>query len=309
MSSKRFRDNKNAYRPGSTANDSVVAPVSTAVLAVAALVVIIASGCTSTPTSDTASGSPSSTGEACNFATSASDGCDDASVCVRGTCEPMCSDDAQCGSSGVTAFKCLPYTRFGTVYHACTPTSGAGAGSAGGATTTDGGDTSGCRCLSTCQNCKDPTFAYCLDGESCVQQSAFPPSEVCSNYCLSGGAGSGGGGGGAGAGAGAACTPQCGGRVCGNDGCGGLCGTCAGNASCNGGTCVVGACQPHCGSRICGSDGCSGTCGSCGAPTVCSADGNFCVNPNAGCPAGTISCSSQCCSPPAFCNNGACAIQ
>jgi hypothetical protein len=34
------------------------------------------------------------------------------------------------------------------------------------------------------------------------------------------------------------CTPQCSGKECGADGCGGTCGTCSGAKSCSGGTCV-----------------------------------------------------------------------
>ncbi len=36
-----------------------------------------------------------------------------------------------------------------------------------------------------------------------------------------------------------ACVPDCAGRECGNDGCGGLCGVCGANAVCDAGTCVV----------------------------------------------------------------------
>lgn len=57
------------------------------------------------------------------------------------------------------------------------------------------------------------------------------------------------------------CTPQCDGKACGPDGCGGNCGQCAPNDVCNDqGTCD---CVPNCTDRECGSDGCGGDCGSC----------------------------------------------
>jgi hypothetical protein len=55
------------------------------------------------------------------------------------------------------------------------------------------------------------------------------------------------------------CEPECTGRECGTDGCGGTCGTCST------GTCLAGSCCfPDCTGRICGSDGCGGSCGECG---------------------------------------------
>lgn len=41
-----------------------------------------------------------------------------------------------------------------------------------------------------------------------------------------------------------ACTPACGGRVCGDDGCGGSCGTCGAGTTCSDGTCVSGCVSP-----------------------------------------------------------------
>jgi hypothetical protein len=58
-----------------------------------------------------------------------------------------------------------------------------------------------------------------------------------------------------------ACVPQCEGKQCGPDGCGGSCGECQGGLQCGNGACV--ACAPDCDGRICGPDGCGGSCGNC----------------------------------------------
>jgi hypothetical protein len=70
-----------------------------------------------------------------------------------------------------------------------------------------------------------------------------------------------------------ACTPSCSGKVCGPDGCGGTCGSCA-TGTCNDATgqCVA-ACTPNCTGRVCGPDGCGGTCGTCSTGTCNDATG------------------------------------
>lgn len=59
-----------------------------------------------------------------------------------------------------------------------------------------------------------------------------------------------------------ACTPNCDGRQCGPDGCGGSCGWCAGSMSCQDGLCLeVEGCTPACGGKMTGEDdGCGGVC-------------------------------------------------
>ena len=52
------------------------------------------------------------------------------------------------------------------------------------------------------------------------------------------------------------CVPQCGVAVCGDDGCGGLCGACADGSFCLEGQCQVGECSPNCVNKTCGDDGC-----------------------------------------------------
>lgn len=58
------------------------------------------------------------------------------------------------------------------------------------------------------------------------------------------------------------CVPDCEGLQCGPDGCGGACGWCSGQASCQEGVCVdVPGCTPQCAGQMVGAeDGCGGVC-------------------------------------------------
>ncbi|MFA5625807.1 MAG: FG-GAP-like repeat-containing protein [Bradymonadales bacterium] len=67
----------------------------------------------------------------------------------------------------------------------------------------------------------------------------------------------------------APCTPQCVGKACGNDGCGGICGSCSGNSYCKDNQCVTGECEPKCAGKACGNDGCGGSCGTCSGGKYC----------------------------------------
>ncbi|MFA6376557.1 MAG: hypothetical protein WCX69_04130, partial [Candidatus Paceibacterota bacterium] len=73
----------------------------------------------------------------------------------------------------------------------------------------------------------------------------------------------------------AACAPNCVGKVCGSDGCGGFCGTCASDKTCANGACVSSCVPDSCSSlgRNCGSvsDGCGATlnCGECSSGKTC----------------------------------------
>ncbi|MEC8024714.1 MAG: hypothetical protein VX223_12315 [Myxococcota bacterium] len=63
-----------------------------------------------------------------------------------------------------------------------------------------------------------------------------------------------------------ACLADCSGRACGDDGCGGLCGTCDEGFVCNEGICSAQReCTPQCEGKSCGPDGCGGQCGDCAA--------------------------------------------
>ncbi len=58
------------------------------------------------------------------------------------------------------------------------------------------------------------------------------------------------------------CVPSCTGKQCGPDGCGGSCGWCGGNDSCQAGSCTsVDGCTPDCAGKMIGiEDGCGGVC-------------------------------------------------
>jgi len=107
------------------------------------------------------------------------------------------------------------------------------------------------------------------------------------------------------------CVPQCAGKSCGSDGCGGSCGSCPPSHVCL----ADGKCQciPDCVAKQCGPDGCGGNCGSCPNNNVCLADGTCmcipdCTNKQCGdngcggncgsCPGGYLCIGNQCtCTP------------
>lgn len=78
------------------------------------------------------------------------------------------------------------------------------------------------------------------------------------------------------------CTPNCQGQECGDDTCGGTCGTCPEIAPvCEDGKCVM-VCEPNCGDKECGPDGCGGGCGSCPEQHVCLEDQTCLCIPDCG---------------------------
>lgn len=77
------------------------------------------------------------------------------------------------------------------------------------------------------------------------------------------------------------CTPMCAELVCGDDGCGGVCGTCRDGSVCAAGQCVE--CAPQCVGKQCGPDGCGSSCGACSDGQVCEAFSYFCVDKPANC--------------------------
>ena len=71
------------------------------------------------------------------------------------------------------------------------------------------------------------------------------------------------------------CKPDCDGRKCGADGCGGSCGACPTAQTCDveSGACERQACVVRCAQRECGDDGCGSSCGECAADAACGAEG------------------------------------
>lgn len=65
----------------------------------------------------------------------------------------------------------------------------------------------------------------------------------------------------------ALCLPACEDKSCGEDGCGGSCGTCGAQSVCADGVC--GPCTADCEGRECGSDGCGSSCGACPEGDAC----------------------------------------
>ena len=128
-----------------------------------------------------------------------------------------------------------------------------------------------------------------------------------------------------------ACLADCGGKICGDDGCGGSCGDCDEGYFCDdNGMCKHDVCIPDCDGKACGDDGCGndcGTCDECGSACAdgqcvqvclpdctgkeCGDDGCGCGNTCGDCPAGHLCEAGQCaCTPDCEgkeCGNDGCA--
>ena len=107
----------------------------------------------------------------------------------------------------------------------------------------------------------------------------------------------------------APCVPDCAGRECGANGCGGSCGTCpiVAPACTEEGLC----CVPACGAQQCGPDGCDGTCGVCEYPLQCLGGSCVCVPNCDGKDCGPNGCGGVCgtCDLPLTCIEGTCACK
>ena len=71
------------------------------------------------------------------------------------------------------------------------------------------------------------------------------------------------------------CTPNCDGKECGSDGCGGQCGMCGENKSCDI-TSYTCQCHAKCDGKTCGDDGCGGTCSCQNIGDVCNPETKIC---------------------------------
>ncbi|MFZ4579909.1 MAG: hypothetical protein ACOYOB_16085 [Myxococcota bacterium] len=81
-----------------------------------------------------------------------------------------------------------------------------------------------------------------------------------------------------------ACKPDCNGKQCGDDGCGGTCGTCKGDKPwCDDKQLCSATCVKACDGKSCGDDGCGGQCGKCEAGSSC-ASTSQCVADEWQCP-------------------------
>lgn len=111
------------------------------------------------------------------------------------------------------------------------------------------------------------------------------------------------------------CVPNCNGKACGSDGCGGSCGGCPTNYSCVNGECVSPNCQPNCslpngGTKNCGPDGCGNVCGTCASGSICNNGTCTSCTPNCkGLKCGPDGCGGSCgtCPTGQKCSNGSCA--
>ena len=110
------------------------------------------------------------------------------------------------------------------------------------------------------------------------------------------------------------CEPDCSDRVCGSDGCGGICGYCAYPTVCDAEGACVEVCEPDCDNKFCGNDGCGGVCGECPDGLECGLDGlcyePTCVPDCTGKVCGADGCGADCglCVSPEVCDQGACQL-
>ena len=188
----------------------------------------------------------------------------------------------------------------------------------------------GCSCTPDCsgRSCGDDgcggSCGSCNGLESCVSFSCQCTHESCGSTCCESGQVCSGG---------ACCNPNCSGLSCGDDGCGGSCGSCAADQICSAGSCVCpagtadcgagcvplntaancGACGQVCGANeVCNNGSCQANCdaglnlcsGACvnlssdkdncgGCGTTCSAD-QVCSSGSCTCPAGSSDCGAGC---------------
>lgn len=117
-----------------------------------------------------------------------------------------------------------------------------------------------------CDDGNDCTTNACIAEMGCLnaqKQDEAPCGAGFPNICLDGEC---------------VCIPQCDGKECGDDGCGGQCGQCDFGCVCADGTCIgsCGECIPECDGIECGPDGCGGSCGTCTGTTFCNTETWLC---------------------------------
>ncbi len=213
--------------------------------------------------------------------------CPGGTVCEGGECvEPACEPDCQgriCGSDGCggECGGCAPGETCSLEGRCDPPAPRCGDDACNG-------DEDCATCPADCGNCCGDGTCAADGGESCTTCPAdcgCAPGEVCD----------------AGSATCQACAPQCAGRACGDDGCGGQCGACDDGVECVAGQCDD-PCVPACADRACGGDGCGGSCGDCAGDDVCTAEG-ACVDPPARCGDSVCDADEDCSTCPADCGN------
>jgi len=252
-------------------------------------------------------------------------------VCFEGRfCTPLCRGGIECGDDGCggscgTCGAGLACSFVGTC--STDPCAGVGAeGCCDGAVVVfcQGGRLNRRYCSTGAPACGwSPEFASydCVASPSADPGGDFPRAcaDVCVPDCSGRACGDDGCGGSCGAcgdgtvcepvsGTCASCVPDCTGKACGDDGCGGSCGDCVGDLA----YCAVGACQctPQCVGRACGDDGCGGSCGDCEAGFSCNDGACTCAPQCDGKACGPDGCGNLCgvCDGGCACaDNGTCA--
>lgn len=103
------------------------------------------------------------------------------------------------------------------------------------------------------------------------------------------------------------CLPQCAGKDCGDNGCGGSCGLCPAGEMCMEGQC---GCDSSCANRDCGNNGCGDSCGECSGAAVCDPSGRCCTPSCAGKACGDDGCGGSCgnCTGAEVCIQGQCGV-
>ena len=179
--------------------------------------------------------------------------------CCANACVALGSDSANCGTCG-NSCGASGTCSAGACGSTCTPDCTAKRCGSDGC-----GGLCGAACPSanplciqgTCQACAPncPAGAACGDADGCGGrcQGTCTSGTCTAGYCST-------------------CTPSCIGKACGDpDGCGGKCktGSCKGGGACGSdGTCGA-TCVPDCTGKLCGSNGCGGACGICVWPEIC----------------------------------------
>jgi sugar lactone lactonase YvrE len=113
------------------------------------------------------------------------------------------------------------------------------------------GDDAGCAGCA-CEECVGSIDPFCVD----EQWDSFCAS-LCDSEC----------------GADCPCIPDCAGKECGDDGCGGACGECDEGLFCTPAGACSSQCFPDCFGKECGDDGCGDDCGECSEGDYCSDTG------------------------------------